>query len=280
MSINPDYLQLLDSMECLEGIPPLAGIYLPPLVQHPDFVDEFGFVFLADGSAGPFYVSLEDTLARLWDVYPKPAAIGSDAPALARGLASQSLHERAVALGAFNALSQHLMRRARYQPPPRGTAGGPQPRAGETIGMVGYFCPVIDQLVERGVHIRLLEQQPERVPVRPGVSVEGDPAALIGCRIVICTASALINDSLDSILAGCTGAESVELIGPSGSGLPDALLERGVRVVGGIRYPRAAALKASLKAGENWGHTGKKYEITRESYPGLDALVSRICERH
>lgn len=277
MSINPDYLQLLDSMECVEGIPSVAGIYLPPLAQHPEFVDEFGFVFLADGSAGPFYVSLENSLGRLWGVYPEPASVGGDALALARGLASQSLHERAVALGAFNAVSQHLMRRAGYQPPPRGTAGGPQPRAGETIGMVGYFCPVIDQLVERGVHVRLLELRPDRVPARPGVSVVSDATALSSCRIVICTASTLINDSLDSILSDCLRAESVELIGPTGSGLPDALLERGVRVVGGIQYPRPAALKASLKAGENWGHTGEKYEITGASYPGLDALLSHIC---
>ena len=33
----------------------------------------------------------------------------------------------------------------------------------------------------------------------------------------------LINDTLDQLLAACNGARGFEIIGPSGSGLPDAL---------------------------------------------------------
>jgi uncharacterized protein (DUF4213/DUF364 family) len=276
MSINPDYLDLIRTMEKMGGIPPVAGLYLPSVAQHPDYVDEFGFVFLEDGSVGPFYVSLDDTLPQLWRSFAEPASVRGNAIELARGLASTVLATRALALGAYNALSQHLMLRGGYRPPARGTAASPSPVRGETVGMVGYFCPVIDRLVERDVSVRLLERITDRVPGRAGVELVSEPSALGDCRIVMCTASTLVNDSLDDILAACRNAESFELIGPSGSGLPDAVFARGVNVVGGIRYDDVEALKQALKSGANWGHTGEKYEITRNQYPGLAELLARL----
>ena len=166
------------------------------------------------------------------------------------------------------------MRRAGYRCPPRVKAAGKQPRAGERIGMVGYFCPIIDRLVEAGNEVLVIEQQPERVPKRAHVELSEDLESLAPCRLVYCTASTLINDSLERVLECCTGAESVDLIGPTGSGLPDVLFEYGIHAVGGIAFEDVTALRKVLARRESWGSVGDKYELTAANYPGVESLLA------
>lgn len=53
MSINNEYLHIGERRARLLGQPRISGIYLPPPVPDETFRDEFGFVFLADGSQTP-----------------------------------------------------------------------------------------------------------------------------------------------------------------------------------------------------------------------------------
>ncbi len=46
MSLTEDYLELVAGFRRLTNVPALAGLFLPALQHHPEFVDEFGFVFL------------------------------------------------------------------------------------------------------------------------------------------------------------------------------------------------------------------------------------------
>jgi hypothetical protein len=275
MSINGDYLGLIETLA--NGLPAIdaVGLRLPEPVDDGRYRDEFGFVFLDDGSVGPFYVSLDTVLATLWERYPRPDALRFDPVATARRLAGGDLAERALALGAYNALSRRLMRRAGYRPAERGSAkelaAAP---AGEPVGMVGYFCPVIDRLVAAGNEVLVLEQQPARVPERAGVRVTTRPVDLAVCGLVLCTASVLINDTLDEVLRACTGVRSFQLIGPSGSGLPDALFAHGVHAVGGIAFEDPDLLKQTLDRGEPWGTAGCKYQIERDAYPGVGNLLA------
>jgi uncharacterized protein (DUF4213/DUF364 family) len=103
-----------------------------------------------------------------------------------------------------------------------------------------------------------------------------NPADLESCRIVLCTAATLINDSIDEILAHCRRAENFSLIGPSGSGLPDILFERGVDAVGGVYFSDQKQLSKRLRDRESWGEAGQKYQLSPECYPGYEALLSRI----
>jgi uncharacterized protein (DUF4213/DUF364 family) len=272
MSISAGILALARRICAELALPEISGLHLPELSAADAYRDEFGFVFLSDGSAAPFYVSLPGTLEPLHRRFPRPGDARLSLQDCLDGLAATSLPERALALGAWNALGQHLMRRAGYRCPPRG-GESVQPRPGERIGMVGYFCPIIDRLVERGVDVLVVEQQPGRVPRREHVELSQDPAALAQCRLVYCTASTLINDSLQQVLDNCAGAEAVDLIGPSGSGLPDVLFEHGIHAVGGVSFDDAEALRAALARRESWGSVGAKYELTGDNYPGADALI-------
>jgi hypothetical protein len=274
MSLSTETLILARRLAADLEAPDIAGLHLPDLIADDEYRDEFGFVFLEDGSAAPFYVSLPGTLAELHRHFPEPGKARLSLRDCLEGLGDAGLPERALAVGAWNALSQHLFRRAGFRFPPRGGADSSQPRGGERVGMVGYFCPVIDRLVEQGVDVLVIEQQPGRVPPREHVELSEDLAELGDCRLVYCTASTLINDTLRQVLDCCTKAEAVDLIGPSGSGLPDLLFAQGVHAVGGVSFGDSGALREALERRENWGPVGQKYELTLASYPGADALLA------
>ena len=275
-SISRDYLhtglQIADAL----ARPRIVGLHLPTPVADETFRDEFGFVFLADGSVGPFYVSMGDILQTLWQRHPDPANCNLEPATLLQGFAGTDLADRALALGSYNALSASLYRSVGFVPPDRdkdaatgGTENGP-------VGLVGYFCPLVERLTARGREVLVLEQAPERVAAGDGLAVTTRPADLRRCSQVLCTASTLINDSLEEILLALEGQGSLELIGPSGSGVPDPVFARGVRSVGGIRFPRRQHLTEQLAQGQPWGSAGIKYKLGPGDYPGLGQLLSDL----
>jgi uncharacterized protein (DUF4213/DUF364 family) len=276
-SINAHYLALGQALAARLGNPVVDGLHLPDAVPDETFRDAFGFVFLADDSVGPFYVSMGELLRELWRRHPAPQALRGGAAGLLQGLVSVDPASRALALGTYNALSAALFRTVGFEPPDRGGGSGLDGLAGDaTIGMVGYFGPLVDRLTARGNRVLVLEQSPQRVPDRAGVAATGDAAQLGQCARVLCTASTLVNDSLSGLLAAVGPDTPVELVGPSGSGLPDPLFARGVVAVGGISFDGRASLLEKIGRGETWGKAGRKYQLAPSNYPGLAALLERL----
>ncbi|HPE61948.1 MAG TPA: DUF364 domain-containing protein [Thiolinea sp.] len=273
MSLSHDLLAVAGHIEACLPLPAVTGLYLPPRHQDGVFRDEFGFVFLEGGAVGPFYVSLDDTLSLLWQQYPHPARMQLPLSRLLDGFRGSAPCARALALGAYNALSRHVMQRAGYQPQARQSRTNTDQATGGPVGMVGYFCPLVERLVAQGTEVVVLEYLPARINPHPRVSHTPTPAGLAACTQIICTASTLINDTLDDIIRACPQAQSFNLIGPSSSGLPDAVFAHGVDRVGSSAFRDAAALTARLDRGEPWGSSSEKYEISRPDYPGLAALL-------
>ncbi len=274
MTINDGYIKLGTRLLESASPPQVTSIYIPPKTPVDESTDEFGFVFLEDGSIGPFYVSLDDTRAEL-----ERRLVIDGLPntwSFPHWLERDSLAQRALAIGLFNACSDHVMRRAGFVPTHVPAAGKRDPQPGETIGMVGYFRPLVKNLKSRGCDLIVLERQPERVTIEQGVRVATKPQALAGCRSIICTASTLINDSLDTLLSAATTAESFALIGPTASGLPDVLFAHGVTATGGIWFDDASAVQEKLSQHASWGKVGQKFELTPANYPGIDALLAQI----
>lgn len=267
--------QVIDSID----IPLVIGIHLPVLVEDAQKADEFGFVFLQDGSAGPFYTSLEDSLHELWRLYPDGSSLNCNISELIEYFQGNSHVRRAVALGAFNAMSQHVMKRAGFSP--LDTAGNKdikanQPQQGQKVAIVGYIRPMVERLLAKGIEVMVLELNPARVDLQPGLLLSTDPADLLKYDSIICTASTLINDSLGDILQYKHESAQLSLIGPSGSGLPDVLFSHGVDDVGGFHFDDMGALHEALDKQESWGHAGEKYQLRVENYPGVDKLLETI----
>lgn len=287
MSISDEYLELFTSISKQVTLPKVEGVYLPKPVEDSEKKDEFGVVILEDGSAGAFYISLEDTLEHLESLYlnKKGGVNGKknnqDCISLIKKFKSGELHERAVALGAINAASQFIMSQAGFTAPDKksskvSSVGINQAVKGERIGMIGFFGPLIERLLEKGIEVLILEKNPGRVELQKGVLLSENVEDLSSCQHILCTASTLINDTLDEVLGNCTQAKTFSLIGPSGSSLPDILFKHGVNAVGGFHFTDIPALKQSLIDQESWGHTGNKYQLTPETYPGAEALLKSI----
>ncbi len=271
--LHAEYHRLAcDLLHVLPGLS-VAGIHLPVPVTGGTVRDEFAFVVLTDGSVGPFYFSLGTLPGELRRMVPDPSHPDPRVRILVDGFLSGEEAPKALAMGAFNALSRSLMRRAGYRPDDSAGVDGPAP--GDTVGMVGYFGPLVQRFTARGVRVRVLELAPERIPEGPGIEAAADASGLRGCRTILCTASTLINDTLDDIIEGVGDAGRIELIGPSGSGLPDIVFARGVAGMGGVAFDDAARLLNRVNAGEGWGGAGRKYRIPGDGYPGFAALCTR-----
>ena len=223
---------------------------------------------------GTFHCSLDALPVTLRRVAPEPSHPAPPIRSLVDGFLSRDAAPKALALGTYNALSQSMMRRAGYRPDD--VPDGDGLASGDLVGMVGYFGSLAERLTARGVRIRVLELSPERIPERPGIEATADAGGLRDCRSVLCTASTLINDTLDDIIAGVGDAGRIELIGPSGSGLPDIVFGRGVGAVGGVLFDDATRLLHRMNAGGGWGRTGRKYRIAGQRYPGFKALRAQL----
>ena len=270
MKILQDCRDLARRIDHELTLPPVAELILPLEPPVPGESDDFGFLVLEDGSVGPFYLSLPGT----WPGVSRCRVQGDSSAALAARLGMPDPGQAALALGAWNAIGQHLMTRAGFDPVAGGAAKTALPPGGR-IGLVGYFRPLVERLLAKGHPVTVIERQPERVPPDAGVELHTTPAALAACDRVLCTASVLINDTVDAVLAGCDGVP-VELIGPSASGLPDILFQAGVAAVGGLRVTDVERLRQVQAAGESWGAAGAKYQLDPATWPGVEALLARL----
>ncbi len=148
MQINEDYLALIQKLGSSLSLPTVTALHLPPLELAGECRDQFGFLFLDDDTAAPFYVSLPGMLDSLWQRFPDPRNAQLTLQECLDGFHQQDLQTRALALGAWNALSHHIFRASGFQLPSivktddRFNAGDPP------IGMVGYFFLVMKMLVE------------------------------------------------------------------------------------------------------------------------------------
>lgn len=77
----------------------------------------------------------------------------------------------------------------------------------------------------------------------------------IACAdVLIVTGVTLVNHTLEGILAAARRDAEIAVIGPTASLLPDALFERGVRVLGGVWVKKADELLDVLAAGGSGYH--------------------------
>lgn len=272
-----ELLRQLERFAQRGALPRVRALHLP-LEPAPGLArGEFCALELDDGSLGLSYVLLDDTLGRLRELDPGLGLGGADALAVARRCVDGCGAQRTLGFAAANALSACLYRRAGWMPPPsRDALGGLDPRPGEAIGMIGLFTPLIPRLLASGAQLTVVELKAHLAGAHEGWRVTLDADALRECDKVIATGTLVLNDSLDAMLARCTRARHVALIGPSMGCLPDALFARGVTLLGGSWIDDGAAYVAALRRGEPQPKAAHKVAIVPAGYPGFEALLGRV----
>jgi uncharacterized protein (DUF4213/DUF364 family) len=248
-------------------------IVLPPLAERPGREGEFCAVQLDDGSAGLAFVLLDGTLATL-HARGVRAQEGSTAMDLVRGYAGGDLAARTLGLAAINALARRLYERAGFAPDDSiDSFGSLALEAGDRLGMVGYFTPLIQQARALGVPVTVLELRADLVREEPGLAVTLDAKRLSRCNKIVSTSTLLLNDTFEQVSALWRHADAVAIVGPSAGCPPDALFASGVSAVGTAWVADAEGLLSRLAAGEKWGASSRKVTLTPQSYPGLEVLL-------
>lgn len=277
MSFAHDYLAQLERFAACGPLPRVRAVHLPPAQPSTDNRGEFCAVELDDGALGLSYVLLDDTLARLRAGAGTHTFVGADALALARRYLNGSGSEKTLGFAAANALTRCLYDRAGFCPDHSADSIGQlQPEAGESIGMIGLFTPLLGRILDAGARLTVVELKAELAGAHAGYRVTTDGSELAGCTKVISTATLLLNDTVDHMLACCRDARWFAMIGPSAGCLPDALFARGITFLGGSWVSDRAGFIAALAAGDGRSASAHKYALTRTNYPGFEALLARL----
>lgn len=284
MKIAEEMLALL--AKALRGarVPKVRALHLPPAPWSGKRDGEFGALELDDGSLGLSYVLLDGLLdelaaqaeaasSRTDDRAPGASLVGMDALTVAHHWAGADAALRTIGFAAVNGLTRHLFDRAGFAPPTAADSiGGLAPKAGEHIGMIGYFPPLVKHVTASGARLTVLELRSDLAGAHEGFHITLDARELESCDKVLSTSTVLLNDTLDAVLAHCSNARAFAMIGPGASCLPDPLFKRGVTLMGGVWIEEPDAFKAALTHGTPWGPHARKFALTRGDYPGIDAL--------
>lgn len=273
MSIAERTLALLQQAFAQRAPSPVRALHLPPRPWDGSKDGEFGAIELESGALGLSYLLLDDTLQNIGDA--GAALQGADALLLARDWVDAPTPARAaLGFAAVNALTRELFDRAAFVPPPAADSiGGLDPQPGESIGMVGYFPPLLGPVTQRGARLTVLELRADLVGTQDGVSVTLDAAQLAGCTQVLSTSTVLLNHTLDRVRAACRSARRFVLVGPGAGCLPDALFASGVTALGGSWIHDAMRFREAVASGGKWSASATKFLLEADRYPGLDALL-------
>ena len=275
MSAVPVRLWLVEAagrIEAALGPARVARVVLPPLADHPGKEGEFCAVQLEDGSVGLAFALLDGTLRALHGcVLPAP---GTPAAALVEAYGSGDGAARALGLATINALTRRLYDRAGFAPDDSvDSFGSLQLAAGDRLGMVGHFSPLIRHARDLGVEVVVLELKAELVREESGLVVTLDPRRLAGCNKIVSTSTLLLNDTFEQVAALWRDADAVAIVGPSAGCPPDPLFAAGVTAVGSAWVADADTFLARLESGTKWGAASRKITVTPQRYPGFEQLL-------
>jgi uncharacterized protein (DUF4213/DUF364 family) len=276
MSFATEYLAQLEAFAALGPLPRVRALHLPPGRYAQDNRGEFCALELDDGSIGLSFVLLDDTLERLLAGAEGLGLAGADTLALARRYVSDGGIWKTLGFAAANALTRCLYDRAGFRPDDSADSiGHLNPQAGEHIGMIGKFTPLVGRIIDSGARLTIVELNPELVGEQDGYRVTLDAAELTGCSKVVSTSTLLLNDTLERMLACCRNARWFAMVGPSAACLPDALFAKGVTLLGGSWITDRDRYTAALKRGASLGDYASKIALTVDNYPGFTALLAR-----
>jgi len=202
-------------------------------------------VLLNDGNAGLAYTFYSDKKVHPCCNTIESASIkGRKAQEIINYSLSDNLIEAAVGLATINALVNQKGKKAiegdiltvikTYKT--------------DTVGMVGFFGPLVDPLKESVKKIYIFEEK--SIPNCPEVCpAEKITEILPLCDVVILSATAIINKTIDHLLLQAEGVRDIIIVGASTPLLPDIFRKRGVTLLSGIQVVDSARVLQIVSEG-------------------------------
>ncbi len=274
MSLKDDFHRMISKLTAAFAIPPVADIFFPPFYPGGQPTDaEFMAIRLASGSTGLSYVLLPADKKKAYEMLRPADFSGQDPRPLALEFGSDDPVRAMISLAAINAICQHVMRETNFAiDTATDSLGLLSVTAGDRIGMVGLFYPLIETIQNTGAELVVVEKNESLAKKFPSLPITLDPAKLRSCNKILCTSTTVLNNSLDEILHHCAREAFVSIIGPTAGYFPDPLFARGVDVVGGRVVNDGALLLQLLAERKRWGTATAKICFCKENYRGLPGL--------
>jgi uncharacterized protein (DUF4213/DUF364 family) len=117
----------------------------------------------------------------------------------------------------------------------------------DSVGMVGYFGPLVGPLKERVQALHIFERK-----ANPGYGILPESAArelIPNCQVVILSATTILNHTIDGLLDLCKGAREIAILGPSTPFLPEIFSHHGVTILSGIEVVDPAQILRIVSEG-------------------------------
>ncbi len=274
-AVKTELLQLCESAARNFNLPLIKKVFMPEPRPSPDKDSEFGIVVLEDGSSGLYYAWMGEAQNGMNERYVGKNFVGLNPLELTKYFNSEHEADRSLGLAAINAISQFVFRQSNQPLPSAGNSMGElKVEPCDHIGMVGYFPSLVKRLREQGIQVTVIEKKSHFVQTDDLVNVTLDVSELSSCNKVLSTASTMLNNSIDEILASTRTAETVVVVGPTAGFFPDPLFKRGVSALGGSELIDADLAILRLSNEQGLGDTARKYLLKKKDYPGASQLFS------
>ncbi len=275
--VATDFVQFFTNLCSRVEIPEIVDTFFPKprVTQNIGNAANFAAVRLKTGATGIVYAHLDPSVLPESTKFEFGRVIGQPASCLVKYFASPDPFLCTLGLAGINAISQYLIQS--FGIPVDQTTnplGFLDIRSGDTVGMVGFFPPLVRAIETMDVKLVVIEKKPDLEGEHANWTVTLDPAQLEGCNKVLSTSTTVLNDTLDDVLQHCTGAEKISMVGPSAGFLPDLVFDRGVDVVGGTLVQVPDVFFTRLRDEVKWGNATTKYCFQKNAYKGIETYLS------
>jgi len=280
MTIASDYLQLMQTIGAKLEIPPVREIHIAPFNPEPIKNSKFGALVLADGTVGLTYTGLGDDLMVLQDRGKYESLVNESPVQIASLYTMKESWQKVLGMAAINAISQYLFKQSGYSLPTGGkTVTHLSLEKEDHVGMVGYFPPLVEQVREMGLPLTVIELDEQWLQKDDLFEVTLEPEKLKDCSKIICTGTALVNQTIDDLLPHFGNAKQIFIVGPTVGCLPDPLFDRGITQLGGCTVLDSAQLLRLWAAQEKWRDSTRRYVLSRDStYPSALQLLGNATQ--
>ena len=216
------------------SIPERLLQYLGPSLRARSVADlRLGLLYaavrFADGATGVAHLLTRPSGGPCRPLRGAGQLAGTPAEDVARWVLSRDPSEASVGLAALNAAAAGAQR-----PGEVGDIRDLLPiNPSDRVAMIGYFAPLLPWLRKTGAHLDILDIKSIDDPsVRPA---EDAAAVLPECDVALISATAIINHTLDGLLALCHSARDIILLGPSTPMVPQVFARTAVTLLAGVQ---------------------------------------------
>ena len=271
MKLQDEFRSLVANLTAKYSIPPITNIFFPSFCKGGQPKEaEFMALSLAGGAAGVSYVLLPDEKEEEYRALQPSDFVGRSPREFALEFGRGDPVKEMISLAAINAICQHVMRKTKFPiDSATDSLGLLSVCAGDKLGMVGLFFPLIKTIKGAGADLVVVEKKAQLIQKYPELPITMDATKLKGCNKVLCTSTTVLNNSLDEILGHCAPNALISVIGPTAGYLPDPLFNRGVDVVGGRVVKDGGLFIQLLREQKRWGAATQKICFQKKTYNGV-----------